>query len=88
MEKITKLLSAEVVDEHGKRLGYVVDLRSDGEPEHGLVNNSRPITELIYCKNRLLYFFGSQGAGVRIVPWTSVKQFSSRRVVIEESHSE
>ena len=87
MEKITKLLSAEVVSENGERLGYVVDLRSEGDPEHGLTSSDRPITEIVYTKRRLLWFFGSQAADVRVVPWTSVKKYSPKRIVIDASRT-
>ena len=87
MEKITELLSAEVVNASGKRLGFVVDLRSEGEPEHGVTNKSRRITEIVYTSRRVLWFFGSQSADLNIVPWTSVKKYSRKRIVIDTANT-
>jgi sporulation protein YlmC with PRC-barrel domain len=88
MEKITKLLGAKVVNEEGMSLGRVIDLRSDGDPEHGIAHKDRPITELLYGRNGLLQMLGLRTAEVKIIPWSSVKTFSSRRIVVRTSDLE
>jgi sporulation protein YlmC with PRC-barrel domain len=88
MEKISKILGTKVVNEEGMYLGRVLELRSDGDPEHGLPNKNRPITELAYGPNGVLQFLGLPGTHVKIVPWTAVKTYSRRQVVIKTSEIE
>ena len=85
MEKISQLLWIKVVNEDGMHLGRVLDLRSAGDPEHGLVNENRPVTQLAYGRNGVLQFLGLRKADVKIVPWTAVKTFSSKQVVLKTS---
>jgi hypothetical protein len=58
MEKITDILLSKVVNERGEDLGHVFELRSAGEPEHGLTTNSREITEVLYGKRAFLEMLG------------------------------
>ena len=88
MEKITDLLGAEVLNEEGMYLGRVLDLRCEGEPEHGLRNDNRPVTELLYGKNGPLQFLGLRRAQVNIIPWTAVKKFAQLRVIVDMSNVE
>ena len=82
MEKITELLSAKVMTEDGVYVGRVMDVRSEGEPEHGLVNESRPITELLYGKTGPLSFLGWRSSEVKSVAWKDIKKLSPGKVVI------
>jgi hypothetical protein len=88
MEKISEILWTKVFNEEGMYLGRVLDLRSAGDPEHGLPNNDRRVTELIYGRNGVLQFLGLRHAEVKIVPWASVKTFSRGRIVIATSELE
>ncbi|PYT01616.1 MAG: hypothetical protein DMF63_01860 [Acidobacteria bacterium] len=82
MEKISQILWKKVVNEEGMYLGRVLDLRSAGDPEHGIPHDDRVVTELAYGRNGLLQFLGLRQADVKIVPWTAVKQFSRGQVVL------
>jgi sporulation protein YlmC with PRC-barrel domain len=85
MEKITQLLSLKVEGEKGEYLGRVVDVRSDGDPDHGLVNKDRPITEILYGKNGFLEVIGLRRAEVKLLPWKAVKKFGRGRIVVDLS---
>ena len=88
MEKISQVLGAKVVNEEGMYLGRVLDLRSAGDPEHGLPHKHRIVTELIYGRNGMLQFLGLRHADVKIVPWAAVKTFSKGRIVLKTSELE
>jgi sporulation protein YlmC with PRC-barrel domain len=85
MEKITKLLSAEVVNEEGMYLGRVIDLRSAGDPDHGLRGQDRKITELVYGPKGFLQVLGLKRARIQVIPWKAVKKFSRGRIVVATS---
>jgi len=40
MEKITDILLAKVEDKNGAKYGRVFELRSDGDPEHGITSEN------------------------------------------------
>jgi sporulation protein YlmC with PRC-barrel domain len=88
MEKISQLLWMKVVNEEGMHLGHVLDLRSAGDPEYGLQNENRTVTELAYGKNGILQVLGLRHADVKIVPWTAVKTFSRGQIVLKTSELE
>jgi len=88
MEKITGLLAAKVVTDDGVYLGRLIDLRSDGDPEHGLPNEHRKITELLYGRNGFLEVLGLQQAEVISLPWSAVTKFSHGEVIVKSSHLE
>jgi sporulation protein YlmC with PRC-barrel domain len=85
MEKITQLLSMKVVTEEGEYLGRVIDVRSDGDPEHGIHNKDRKITEVLYGTQGLLQVVGLLRTEVQILPWTAVKKISGRGIVVNKS---
>jgi hypothetical protein len=85
MEKITELLSARVVNEEGKQLGRVIDLRSAGDPEHGLRHKDRKITEVLYGTKGILQILGLRQAETKLLPWKAVKKFSRGRIVVDTS---
>ena len=78
----------KVVNEEGMHLGRVLDIRSAGDPEHGLPNESRQVTELAYGQNGVFQFLGLRHADVKIVPWTAVKSFSRGLLVLKTSELE
>jgi len=86
MEKITKLLSVKVVTEEGEYLGRVVDVRSEGDPEHGIQNKDRKITELLYGAKGLLQAIGLMRTEVKILPWKAVTRIGRGRIVVNKSH--
>jgi sporulation protein YlmC with PRC-barrel domain len=85
MEKITQLLSLKVETEKGEYLGRVVDVRSDGDPDHGLRNKDRAITELLYGTRGFLEVIGLRRTDVKLVPWKAVKKFGRGRIVVDIS---
>ena len=85
MEKITQFLSVKVESETGEYLGRVIDVRSDGDPDHGLVNKDRRITEILYGTTGFLEVIGLRRAEIKLLPWTAVKKFGRRRVVVDLS---
>ena len=84
MEKITDILSATVITETGKHLGRVLELRSQGEPEHGSSTDDREITELICGRRGLLELVGLRKAVVKQVPWHAVKRIDGRTIVVAD----
>ena len=78
----------KVVNEEGMYLGRLLELRSEGDPEHGLPNSRRRISELVYGRNGVVQFLGLRHAEVKIVPWTAVKTFSRGQVVLKTSELE
>jgi sporulation protein YlmC with PRC-barrel domain len=85
MEKITELLSLKVESEKGDYLGRVVDVRSDGDPDHGLLNKDRVITGLLYGTTGFLEVIGLRRTDVKLVPWKAVKKFGRGRIVVDIS---
>ena len=88
MEKITELLAAKVVTEDGDYVCRVIDLRSEGAPEHGLRGEDRRITELLYGENGFLQVIGLQQLEVKTLPWKAVTNFSAGQVVVKMSDLE
>lgn len=81
--KLTEFLKLEVVDERGRRLGHVVDLRCPGEPEHGDTREARPVGELIYGKAGWLERLGFRSVEERRAPWESVLSIEGGKILIE-----
>jgi len=83
MEKITEILLTEIETENGKRLGRLFDVRCAGEPEHGLTNEGRPITELVYGTTGLWEVLGLKKVNVKTIPWKAVKSIEPGKIVVE-----
>jgi sporulation protein YlmC with PRC-barrel domain len=84
IKKITDLLFTEVVSEDGTHLGRVFDLRSKGEPEHGLENEDREITEILYGARSFWEMLGIKETELKIAAWSAVKKIEDRKIVIRE----
>jgi sporulation protein YlmC with PRC-barrel domain len=87
MEKITELLFCEVVSLNGKRLGRVFDIRCHGEPEHGIANQDRTVSELLYGKRGLLELIGLRTTSLQSVAWKSVQRIEDGKIVVGEDYS-
>ena len=85
MEKITEFLSLKVEGEKGEYVGRVIDVRSDGDPEHGLVNKGRGVTAILCGTHGLLEMIGLRRTDVKIIPWKAVKKVGRRRIVVDLS---
>ena len=83
MEKITEILLTEIETANGKRLGRLFDIRCAGEPEHGLANEDRPITELVYGTTGLWEVLGLKKVEVKSIPWAAVKSIEPGKIVVE-----
>jgi len=85
MEKISQFLSARLVNERGELLGRVLELRSEGEPEHGSSANSRSVSELLYVRTGLLEKLGLREAAIRKLPWKAIKRIEGSTLVVSQS---
>jgi sporulation protein YlmC with PRC-barrel domain len=77
MEKITRLLFSKVTSEDGRYLGRLVELRSDGPPDHGILNENRVVNELVISG-------GSFGSQKTVIPWSSVKKFTRNNIIVKD----
>ena len=82
MEKITDILFSEVETESGDRLGRLYDLRCEGEPEFGIPNEDRTVTELIYGTTGLWEVLGLKKLDRKSVSWKAVKSIEPGRIVV------
>ena len=82
MEKITDILLAEVHDESGRYYGRLFELRSDGEPEHGLVSNNREITAFLCATHGILQELGFKPTDVSTITWDSVVEIKRGKITI------
>ena len=80
--KLSELQYAEVVREDGTFLGHVFDLRSRGEPEHGLTSGARAVDELVYGRMGLLARLGLDEADATTLPWSAVKEIRDGVIVV------
>ena len=82
MEKITQILFSEVEDESGRRYGRVFELRSDGDPEHGIAASSRKIDSFLCGTTGLLQEFGFDHSSVTTVDWSEIVDIKPGKIVI------
>jgi hypothetical protein len=82
MEKITEILLSEVEDESGRKYGRVFELRSEGDPEHGIVSDSRKINSILCGTTGLLQEFGFDHRSVTIVDWSEIVDIKPGKIVI------
>jgi len=80
--KLSDFQYAEVVREDGTFLGHVFDLRSEGEPEHGLTHDSRAVGEIVYGRMGLLARLGLDEADATTLPWSAVKEIRDGVIVV------
>ena len=82
MEKITDMLLCQVVNESGENLGRVFELRSAGEPEHGLHAHQRKITEILYGKRAFLETLGLKDTELACVSMDEVIGIEPGRIIV------
>lgn len=85
LKKVSEFQFLRVESEDGKFLGHVFDLRSSGEPEHGLTREKRVVTELVYGKMGLLARLGLDEADATTLPWESVKEISEGKIIVRQA---
>jgi sporulation protein YlmC with PRC-barrel domain len=80
--KLSEFQYAEVVREDGTFLGHVFDLRSLGEPEHGITHDARAVDELVYGRMGLFARLGLDEADATTLPWSAVKEMRDGVIVV------
>ena len=82
--KLTELLLSRVVNERGKLLGHVIDVRC--EPLPGKTRGSEPIlTELLYGAGGLLERLGLREVKTEGIPWNAVLKFDGKTITVRQS---
>ncbi|PYS98040.1 MAG: hypothetical protein DMF65_10625 [Acidobacteria bacterium] len=84
MKRVSEFQLMRVETEGGRLLGHVFDLRSRGEPEHGLTHERRVVNELVYGKLGLLARLGLTQARATTVAWESVKEIRDGKIIVDE----
>jgi len=85
MEKITDILFSKVEDENGRSFGRVLELRSDGDPEHGEVSKSRSIDTLLCGTTGLLQQFGFDARNVSVFDWDSIVEIKPGKIIVRSA---
>ena len=88
MEKITDYILVEVETESGKKLGRVFDIRSEGEPEHGLTVKDRPFDFVLYGRRGLLETLGIKQTETDLLPWSAVRRIENGKMIVEDPGKE
>jgi len=88
MKRVSEFQLMRVETEGGRLLGHVFDLRSRGEPEHGLTHDKRVVNELVYGKLGLLARLGLTQARATTVAWESVKEIRDGKIIVDEASTE
>jgi hypothetical protein len=84
MEKITDILFCEVETENGQELGRVFEIRSEGDPDHGLANSSRSIDYLLCGDVALLQRLGFREKDLTEVSTDRIKEFRDGKIIVSE----
>jgi hypothetical protein len=84
MEKITDILFSEVETEAGEKLGRVFEIRSVGEPDHGIVTDSRELNFLLCGERGLLERLGFRETSLTEVPLLSVLEFCEGKIIVRD----
>jgi sporulation protein YlmC with PRC-barrel domain len=84
MMTLLDLLSARVLTRDGTDVGRVFDIRCAGEPEHGLTNEEREATWLIYGRHGWMELFGFKKTEGRHLPWERVVKIEPGKIFIDE----
>ena len=82
MEKISDILLAEVEDENGNRYGRVFELRSDGDPEHGIASKFRAISSLLCGNSGWLQELGFRPTSVSTIQWDEIVEIRKKKIII------
>jgi len=83
MAKITDILLATVEDESGRSYGRVFELRSDGDPEHGISSKGRKITAILCGTSGWLEELGFRPRSVSTIQWTEVVKVKKKKIIIQ-----
>lgn len=86
--RLSELLGWDVVAQDGRHLGRVVELRCEGEPEHGMARKERIVTELIYGKAGWLERLGFRAVEERRIAWQSVEAMNDGKIIIRDAPHE
>ena len=82
MEKISDILLAEVEDESRRKYGRVFELRSNGDPEHGISSKSRPITSLLCGSSGWLQEMGFRPGNISTIQWGEIVEIRNKKIII------
>ena len=82
MEKISDILLTEVEDQNGKKYGRVFELRSEGDPEHGITSKERSIGSLLCGKTGWLQELGFRPTNVSTVHWDEIVEVKKNKIII------
>ena len=85
MKRVSEFQMMRVETEDGRLLGHIFDLRSPGEPEHGLTHDKRVVNELVYGKLGLLARLGLTQARATTVAWESVKEIRDGKIIVDRN---
>lgn len=81
--KLTELLLSRVVNEEGKLLGHVIDIRC--EPLPGKAKRSEPaVTEVLFGLGGLLERLGLREVKTQRIAWKSVVKFDGTKITVRE----
>jgi hypothetical protein len=83
--RLTDLLRIEVVDEDGKKLGALMDLRCRGNTLHGRPRKDALVETLVFAMPGLLEHFGIRDATSCEASWKDVLRVTRERIVIRRS---
>ena len=81
--KLSDILGMEVVSHLEDHLGYVVDLRCAGEPEHGEERSHRVVTEVVFGRVGWLERMGFRAVRQEVVSWDEIETFDTTRILLK-----
>lgn len=70
--------------ESGRKLGHVFDIRSDGEPEHGIVVKERSLDHIVYGTRGFWESVGLKKTKPDLLPWSAVKSIENGKMIVED----
>ena len=82
MEKITDYLFAPIETEDGRKLGRIYEIRSAGEPEHGITHETRDASVLLYGRPGFWESLGFKQAALEGVSTDEIRRFENGKVII------
>jgi sporulation protein YlmC with PRC-barrel domain len=86
--KLSEFQYMEVLREDGTFLGHVFDLRSSGEPEHGITHDARVVGELVYGRLGLFARLGLDEADATTLPWSAVREIRDGVIIVSNEVSQ
>jgi hypothetical protein len=82
MAKITDILLTKVEDESGRKYGRVFELRSNGDPEHGISNMDRPIDAFLCGTSGWLQELGFRPTNISTIQWDEIVEIQRDKIII------